>query len=105
MFLLTHLHIYFSEFADVLEQLESAFYFQALAQFQASDFTSAGFPSSQLVIEQLTVIQSDEATHSSVLQVIQFTINPTITYSLFRLPYSHSVRHLSQIVNSTSQVH
>jgi len=56
------------QFADVLEQLESAFYSQALSQFQASDFTSAGFSSGQLAIEQLTVIQADEATHSSVLQ-------------------------------------
>jgi len=56
------------QFADVLEQLESAFYTQALSQFQTSDFTSAGFSSAQLAIEQLTVIQSDESTHSSVLQ-------------------------------------
>ncbi|KAF8811855.1 hypothetical protein BYT27DRAFT_7252377 [Phlegmacium glaucopus] len=56
------------QFADVLEQFESAFYAQALSQFQASDFTSAGFSSSELAIEQLTVIQTDEATHSTVLQ-------------------------------------
>jgi len=58
-----------SEFADVLEQLESTFYQQALAKFHDSDFTSAGFPSSQIPIEQLTIIQADEATHSSTLQV------------------------------------
>ncbi|KAF8164868.1 ferritin-like domain-containing protein [Crassisporium funariophilum] len=56
------------KFADVLEQLESEFYQQALAKFQDSDFVSAGFSSSQVAIEQFTAIQSDEATHSTVLQ-------------------------------------
>jgi len=56
------------QFADVLEQLESTFYQQALAKFHDSDFTAAGFSSSQIPVEQLTTIQGDEATHSSVLQ-------------------------------------
>ncbi|KAF8898121.1 ferritin-like domain-containing protein [Gymnopilus junonius] len=56
------------KFADVLEQLEATFYSQALSKFQAEDFTTAGFSSSQLAIEQITSIQQDEATHSSVLQ-------------------------------------
>jgi len=56
------------KFADVLEQLESQFYSQALAKFQESDFTAAGFSSAQLAIEQFLVIQSDEATHSLVLR-------------------------------------
>ncbi|KAJ3483007.1 hypothetical protein NLJ89_g12100 [Agrocybe chaxingu] len=60
------------KFADVLEQLESEFYRQALAKFQDSDFVAAGFPSSQVPIEQFKVIQSDEATHSTVLQVCFF---------------------------------
>ncbi|KAF8171849.1 ferritin-like domain-containing protein [Pholiota molesta] len=55
-------------FADVLEQLEAEFYTQALAKFQDSDFTSAGFSSSQLAIQQLTAIGADESTHSTVLQ-------------------------------------
>jgi len=55
-------------FADVLEQLESTFYSQALAKFNASDFTAAGFPNAQLAIEQFVSIQSDEATHSLGLQ-------------------------------------
>jgi hypothetical protein len=55
-------------FADVLEQLEATFYSQALAKFQDSDFTSAGFSSSQLAIQQLTAIGADESTHSTVLQ-------------------------------------
>jgi hypothetical protein len=58
-----------TEFADVLEQLESAFYCQALAKFKSSDFTAAGFSSSQIPIEQFKTIQVDEATHSTVLQV------------------------------------
>ncbi|KAF8966499.1 ferritin-like domain-containing protein [Flammula alnicola] len=56
------------QFADVLEQLEAGFYQQALAKFQDSDFVSAGFSSSQVAIQQFTTIQSDESTHSSVLQ-------------------------------------
>ena len=57
-----------SEFADVLEQFESGFYQKALSKFVDSDFTAAGFSSSQVPIEQFTAIQSDEATHSTVLQ-------------------------------------
>lgn len=56
------------QFADVLEQLESTFYQQGLAKFKDTDFTAAGFSSSQIPIEQLTNIQADEATHSKVLQ-------------------------------------
>ncbi|KAG6840635.1 hypothetical protein C0991_005400 [Blastosporella zonata] len=56
------------KFADVLEQLESSFYSQAIAKFQDSDFTAAGFTSSQLPIQQFKNIQADEATHSQVLQ-------------------------------------
>ncbi|EDR05013.1 uncharacterized protein LACBIDRAFT_330070 [Laccaria bicolor S238N-H82] len=56
------------KFADVLEQLESAFYCQALKKFQSSDFTAAGFSSSLIPIEQFKTIQVDEATHSTVLQ-------------------------------------
>lgn len=56
------------KFADVLEQLEATFYTQALAKFQDSDFVTAGFPSPQVAIEQLSQIQADESTHSTVLQ-------------------------------------
>jgi len=56
------------QFADVLEQLESKFYSEALAKFKESDFTAAGFTSAQLAIEQFLVIQGDEATHSLVLR-------------------------------------
>jgi len=56
------------KFADVLEQLESTFYQQAIAKFKDTDFTAAGFPSSQLAIEQFQSIQADEAAHSTALQ-------------------------------------
>ena len=56
-------------FADVLEQLESQFYSEALAKFKEKDFTDAGFTNAQLAIEQFISIQTDEATHSVVLRV------------------------------------
>jgi len=56
------------QFAHVLEQLETEFYAQALKKFQPSDFTSAGFNDPQLVVDQLTVIAGDEATHTTVLE-------------------------------------
>ncbi|KAG6836625.1 hypothetical protein H0H93_005968 [Arthromyces matolae] len=56
------------QFADLLEQMENSFYTQAIQKFQDSDFTAAGFTSSQLPIEQFANIQSDEASHSQTLQ-------------------------------------
>lgn len=56
------------KFADVLEQLESQFYAAGLSQFKDADFSSAGFASSNAAIQQITAIQSDESTHSIVLQ-------------------------------------
>ena len=61
--------------------------------------------SGQLAVEQITSIQTDESTHSAVLQVIYTTYYRIHQPSFFRLPYSHSARHPSQVVNSTSQVH
>jgi len=58
------------QFANVLEQLETGFYSQALLQFKDSDFTSAGFSSSQIPLEQLTTIQIDEQTHVNAVQAI-----------------------------------
>lgn len=44
------------EFADVLEQLETQFYTQALAKFQASDFTAAGFADPNVPIQQFQCV-------------------------------------------------
>ncbi|KAJ7590811.1 ferritin-like domain-containing protein [Mycena floridula] len=38
--------------------------------FADSDFTAAGFTSATLVAQQLTAIQNDEATHSTILQAV-----------------------------------
>lgn len=78
------------QFANVLEQLETTFYSQALQKFQASDFTGAGFSSAQIAIEQITVIGSDEATHTTIIQeelvslgqqplTCQFNLESTLT--------------------------
>lgn len=56
------------KFADVLEQLETQFYEQALAKFVESDFTTAGFASPQIPIEQMKVMAFDEKAHSVALQ-------------------------------------
>ncbi|KAJ3977415.1 ferritin-like domain-containing protein [Lentinula raphanica] len=56
------------QFANTLEQLESQFYAAGLSKFQDSDFQAAGFSASSLAIQQITNIQSDEATHASVLE-------------------------------------
>jgi rubrerythrin len=55
------------EFANVLEQLETEFYKQALAKFKESDFTAAGFVSASVPVEQFNSIATDEATHTSTL--------------------------------------
>lgn len=59
--------ILLSEFANVLEQLETEFYKQALAKFKESDFTGAGFVSASVPVEQFTKIAENEATHTSTL--------------------------------------
>ncbi|KAF5372021.1 hypothetical protein D9615_008097 [Tricholomella constricta] len=56
------------KFADVLEQLETSFYEQAIAKFKDADFTAAGFPSSLIPIEQFQSILADETAHSVALQ-------------------------------------
>jgi hypothetical protein len=69
------------KFADVLEQLENQFYTEALKKFSSSDYSNAGFSQSQVAIEQLTAIQTDENTHSSVLQsaIASFGATPITT--------------------------
>jgi hypothetical protein len=57
-------------FAFVLENLETEFYKQALSKFKSSDFSSAGFKSVDAVVEEITVIQSDEASHVTAIETI-----------------------------------
>lgn len=64
-------HLATSAFANVLEQLESAFYTQALTKFNASSFGMAGFAWSQIPIQQIETIASDENTHATTLQVCE----------------------------------
>lgn len=58
------------EFANVLEQFESGFYQAGIAKFQDTDFEQAGFTSPTLIQQQLTVFQSDESTHATILASI-----------------------------------
>ncbi|EGO01538.1 hypothetical protein SERLA73DRAFT_176866 [Serpula lacrymans var. lacrymans S7.3] len=56
------------KFANVLEQLETSFYNKALETFNAADFESAGFVSSQVPLQQFQRIASDESTHTTTLE-------------------------------------
>jgi len=51
------------KFAGVLNQLEQQFYADALAKFQASDFTGAGFTVSDIPKQAFQKIQADEQDH------------------------------------------
>lgn len=55
-------------FANVLEQLETEFYTQALSTFSDEDFVAAGYIDAQLPEQQFQVMQSDEQTHATTLQ-------------------------------------
>lgn len=67
-----------SEFAFVLESLETEFYKQALSKFQSSDFLEAGFSSVEVATEQITTISNDESTHVTALQACVFAILPSL---------------------------
>jgi len=56
------------QFADVLEQLESIFYTQALAKFVAKDFTDAGISIPDIAIQGFQGILSHETAHSQFLE-------------------------------------
>jgi hypothetical protein len=58
-----------AEFAEALQHLEDEFYKAGVAKFSSSDFTNAGFSSSQLALEQITSIKNDEETHAGFLDV------------------------------------
>jgi hypothetical protein len=62
----------------VLENLETQFYEQALKKFQPSDYSSAGYQSSEIIIEQITIIQQDEFVHVTVIEdiLVQFGQTP-----------------------------
>ncbi|KAG8980271.1 hypothetical protein FRB90_007699, partial [Tulasnella sp. 427] len=55
------------QFADVLERLETEFYSQALAKFQDSDFTTAGFGNTAIPKELFSTIHGDEAAHTAII--------------------------------------
>jgi len=55
------------KFAEVLNQLESKFYQDAIAKFQDSDFTAAGFTLPDVPKQVFQKIQADEQTHINFL--------------------------------------
>ncbi|KAF8485317.1 ferritin-like domain-containing protein [Russula ochroleuca] len=65
------------QFAFVLENLETEFYKQGLSKFKSSDFSSAGFSSGDIAIEEITIIQSDESTHVSAIEELLIAFGET----------------------------
>lgn len=57
------------EFAQVLERLEATFYQEVISKFTPDDFIAAGFTTSSVPIEELTVIAFDEQSHGIALGV------------------------------------
>jgi len=55
------------KFAELLEQLESQFYKQALAKFQPSDFTAAGISVPDVAIQNFQSILDHETAHVAIL--------------------------------------
>jgi len=56
------------QFAEVLNQLESQFYVEALQKFQDADFSAAGFSVTDVPKEIFKNIQSDEQSHIDFLR-------------------------------------
>jgi hypothetical protein len=67
------------QFAFVLENFETQFYQHGLNQFQPSDYASAGFTgsSSQVVVEEITIIESDESEHVTIIEEIIVSFGET----------------------------
>jgi hypothetical protein len=55
------------KFAEILEQLETQFYTQALAKFKPQDFVAAGFTVPDVAIQGFQEILSHESSHVAVL--------------------------------------
>lgn len=94
------------QFADVLEQLETKFYTQALSQFQDADFTNAGFSSSDIPLEQLVTIQNDEQTHSNALQaaILDFGGTPITSCQFDFAPVLQSVGTMINVARIVEDV-
>jgi len=56
------------KFALALNQLESAFYDEALTKFKAADFLTAGFSAAEIPLEQYKTVSTDEKAHIAFLQ-------------------------------------
>jgi len=58
------------QFAQVLERLEATFYQEVISKFTPDDFIAAGFTTSSVPIEELTVIAFDEQSHGIALGAV-----------------------------------
>ncbi len=60
-------HIYpLLEFAELLEELETNFYTQALQKLRAQDFVDAGFSVAQIALDNVNGIMGNEAAHAQL---------------------------------------
>jgi hypothetical protein len=63
------MNVSIQEFAHTLEQAETTFYQQALTKFQASDFTTAGFSSSIIPLQEFSTFGFEESIHVTAIEV------------------------------------
>ena len=77
-----HLHLLiplcfsYIEFAEILEQLETEFYKQALAKFVPKDFTDAGITLPEIAIQGFQSIFAHEGAHTLLYVPQQSTSSP-----------------------------
>jgi hypothetical protein len=55
------------ELLDTLEQLEMKLYEEVLGKLDATDFTAVGIASGSLVPNEITIVETEEATRAMIL--------------------------------------
>lgn len=66
VYLLIQLVFFYVEFAEVLEQLETEFYNQALNKFKDQDFKDAGISIPNVAIQNFQAIAAHEKAHTQL---------------------------------------
>ena len=74
-----------TEFAEVLERLESDFYTKALAKFSDQDFKDAGIALSDIAVQNFQAILEHETAHTQLSVPFPFTATSLIDISHLQL--------------------